>query len=409
MVGNPPYGFHQIHENYLKPYFREHLISSHGSYENYILFYEKSLKLLKKAGLHGFIIPVTWLTIPSAESLRKYILDNFNIKEICWLPVFVFENAKVNTLISIVKNVKINNTINIKIYDKLGFRSPPIENRFHQQSLFIEDSYTINIFIKEYDSLLIKKIKQSSLELKELAKPCSGYNPYEVGKGIKPSGGTHTKQTVKDKPYNSNNKISKEWKPEIIGRNLDRYHLEFNNRWIKYGPWLAAQRDPNNFVGKRILVQEITGGKEKRIVASYWEDELYYSRDVIPIKTDKEIIHPFYLLGIINSLLITWYHHKKSPKAKKGLFPKVLVSDLNKLPIYNIKIENNEEKEQHDKMISLVNQMLESQKEYHSAKTDTDKKVWKKKIDLLDRQIDNLVYELYELTPEEIKIVEESV
>jgi len=52
--------------------------------------------------------------------------------------------------------------------------------------------------------------------------------------------------------------------------------------------------------------------------------------------------------------------------------------------------------------------MLQAQNEYHLLKTEAYKKVWQKKIDLLDKQIDNLVYELYEITGEEIKIVEES-
>jgi len=103
VIGNPPYGFHQIHENFVKPYFKKKFVSSSGSFEHYFLFYEKSLKLLKRNGLHGFIVPVTWLTIPSAQSLRKMILDNYWIKEICWLPELVFENAQVNTLVSIIQ------------------------------------------------------------------------------------------------------------------------------------------------------------------------------------------------------------------------------------------------------------------------------------------------------------------
>ncbi len=59
-------------------------------------------------------------------------------------------------------------------------------------------------------------------------------------------------------------------------------------------------------------------------------------------------------------------------------------------------------------MVSLVEQMLEAQKEAHSdkLKTETDKKLAKQRIDIIDKQIDTLVYELYDLTEEEIKIVE---
>lgn len=196
---------------------------------------------------------------------------------------------------------------------------------------------------------------------------------------------------------------------EIGGSNIKRYYISLpSDRWVLYGDWLAAHRDPSNFLGKRILVQEITGGKNKRIVAEYYSDELYYSRDVIPIKIDEKIVNPYYLLAVINSKLISWYHKKRNPKANKGLFPKVLVSDLKKLPI--AKIENSQEKKDiHDKLVSLVNQMQEVQNKLHSAKSESDKKIYQQKADILDKQIDALVYTLYELTDEEIKIIEETL
>ena len=153
--------------------------------------------------------------------------------------------------------------------------------------------------------------------------------PNSTGKGQDPKGGLQTAITVKTKPYHSERKLGNEWKPEIVGRDLDRYSVTVTGkRWIKYGAWLSAARDLNNFVGQRILIQEITGGKDRRIIAGFHDGELYHSRDVIPVKIENDFPHSNYLLGIINSKLITWYHHRKNPKAQKGLFPKVLVSDL---------------------------------------------------------------------------------
>jgi type I restriction-modification system DNA methylase subunit/predicted type IV restriction endonuclease len=248
VIGNPPYGFHQIHENYVKPYFKKTLLASSGSFEHYFLFYEKSLKLLKNKGLHGFIVPVTWLTIPSAHALRNFILDHYWIKEICWLPELVFENAQVNTLISIIQSSDEKKEVTIKIYDSLGFQTPPKEERKQKQSNFIELDYYIAIFEAKQDNKIIEKIRNASKPLQEIARPCSGYNPYEVGKGMAPDGGLQTKETVSTKPYHSKEKFGDDWKPEIIGRNLDRYFVNVTgDRWIKYGPWLAAQRDSDNF------------------------------------------------------------------------------------------------------------------------------------------------------------------
>lgn len=407
VIGNPPYGFHQIHENFVKPYFKKKFVSSSGSFEHYFLFYEKSLKLLKRNGLHGFIVPVTWLTIPSAQSLRKMILDNYWIKEICWLPELVFENAQVNTLVSIIQYSSNNKNVAIKIYDTLGFQNPAKRERNSKQSNFINSDYYIAIFEGSQDSKVIQKINSLSIPLKDIAKPCSGYNPYEVGKGQAPKGGPQTIETVKTKPYHSEENIGDEWRPKIIGRNLDRYHVNVTQkRWIKYGPWLAAPRDPENFKGKRILVQEITGGKKKRIVAAYYENELYYSRDVIPVKIANKFPHPFYLLSIINSLFISWYHLKRNPKAQKGLSPKVLVSDLKKLPIPNPVINSIEFKTQHDHMVLLVTKIMDLKKQMYDAKLPHIKTTIQRQIESTDKQIDQLVYKLYKLTDEEIKIVE---
>ena len=405
VIGNPPYGFHQIHSDSIKPYFKEKYLASKGSFEHYFLFYEASLRLVRKNGLHGYIVPVTWLTIPSAKSLREYILKNYSINEICWLPELVFKNAQVNTLISIIGNHPSRNVI-INIYETLGFNHPPIKKRKINQDFFVKLDNYIAIFDDPADLKIIEKMQICSTVLMNSAKPRSGYNPYEVGKGQSPRGGLQTKWDVENKPYHSSEKHDEKWKPEIIGRNLKRYSIEKQrNRWIKYGPWLAAQRDNNNFLGKRILVQEITGGKQKRIIAAFCDEELYHSRDVIPILFDESELSPFFALGIINSKLMTWYHHKRNPKAKKGLFPKVLVKDLKNIPICDIEdsdaIEVLEVKVKI--MINLVEKISTNISHPH------EKQTIQRQIDALDKQIDDLVYKLYGLTDEEIRIVEETL
>jgi hypothetical protein len=409
VIGNPPYGFHQIHNDQVKSYFKSHLVASQGSFEHYFLFYEASLKLLKSGGMHGFIVPVTWLTIPSAHSLRKVILEKFSIREIAWLPELVFSNAQVNTLVSIIARVPLNK-VHVKIYDSLGFQKNPREEFTTDQGRFIKAGHVIGIFETESDGDLLDKIARGAISLDKLARPCSGYNPYEVGKGERPGGGPHDKETIETKPYHSTRKEGKLWKPEIVGRDLGRYTVTISgNRWIKYGPWLAAPRDPENFTGNRILVQEITGGKAKRIIAGYYEGELYHSRDVIPVKCGGSSISPFCLLGIVNSRLITWYHHKRSPKSQKALFPKVLVSDIAKLPIRPIDFSDKSDKAKHDKIVTLVERMMDLHDRLAGAKAPDDKTKLQRQIDATDREIDRLVYNLYGLTEEEVGIVEDGL
>ena len=390
VIGNPPYGVRQIHTAATKEYFKTHYAAAQGSFENYFLFYEAALNMLNVGGIQAFIAPVTWLTIPSAKSLRKLILLGYAISEITWLSEAAFENASVNTLISFIQKRKSDKTI-VNVFDKLAsFPMWPDVRRDMLQGTFVDNDYYISIFSSAADTDILKKIKESSMQLGDIATPCSGYNPYEVGAGIAPKGGPHTKQTVKNKPYHANRKLGSEWSPEIVGRDLNRYYVRITGtRWVKYGPWLAAARDKNNFNGDRILVQEITGGLDKRIVAAFYNRALYHSRDIIPIKLSKTQYASLYLLALINSKLISWVHSKCNPKAQKGLFPKILVSDLKQIPVYPA---SDVEQTQIVKNVQLV---IAAKKKDPNADTSA-----------LERQIDDMVYALYNLTPEEIAIVE---
>jgi hypothetical protein len=70
---------------------------------------------------------------------------------------------------------------------------------------------------------------------------------------------------------------------------------------------------------------------------------------------------------------------------------------------------NPAEKAQHDKLVALVDNMLEPQKKHHETRMDRDKELYERQIRIVDKQIDRLVYDLYGLTEEEIGIVEEGV
>ena len=67
---------------------------------------------------------------------------------------------------------------------------------------------------------------------------------------------------------------------------------------------------------------------------------------------------------------------------------------------------NPTEKAQHDKLVALVENMLEQQKKHHDARMEQDKELYERQIKLVDAQIDRLVYDLYGLTEEEVKVVE---
>jgi len=107
-----------------------------------------------------------------------------------------------------------------------------------------------------------------------------------------------------------------------------------------------------------------------------------------------------YLLGLLNSKLFQWRFRLTSSNNNVG------TNELESMPFCKINFDDLADKAQHTRMVSLVEQMLAAKPQLARAQSDKDKDFYTNRCDGLDRQIDALVYDLYALTPAEIKIVE---
>jgi len=136
------------------------------------------------------------------------------------------------------------------------------------------------------------------------------------------------------------------------------------------------------------LIREITN---PQIIACLLEDEFINDPQLINIicKTNTRFKLEF-LWAILNSKLATFYHFNASPKATKGAFPKILVNDVNNFPFPKVVSEEIE-----SEITKFVNMILEIKKTDNTIDTTR-----------FESEIDKLVYKLYDLTDEEIKIVE---
>ena len=82
----------------------------------------------------------------------------------------------------------------------------------------------------------------------------------------------------------------------------------------------------------------------------------------------------------------------------------IAINDANTKRLH--RFSNPVEKAQHEKLVALVEYMLERHKKHHEAKMDQDKELYERQMKIVDAQIDRLVYDLYGLTEEEMKVVE---
>ena len=114
-----------------------------------------------------------------------------------------------------------------------------------------------------------------------------------------------------------------------------------------------------------------------------------------------------FVLAVLNSPLLTYFLKETGTMLRGGYF-RMKTAYLKPFPMRDIDFTKPKEKAHHDRMVELVETMLKLHKDLHAAKTDHEKSLIQRQIDATDKQIDQLVYELYDLTDEEIRIVEEA-
>lgn len=406
VIGNPPWvDIKGLDPKLVKYYFRRYK-TTENRINLYAIFIEKSLSILNKNSNFSFIIPNSLLMKSSYLKLRKVILNEFHIGSIVRLPDNVFYGVKAESMI-IVINKELIKLTKIIIYDKdqhIKLVSEENCKKFYtiNTEYWKNNKFTFNIFISLKQNRLLNKIeKNKNINLVKLCDFSLGLTPYDKYKG-------HTKEQITNKVFHSNYKKDETYQKLLKGADIKRYYLIWNsNKWIKYGKWLGAPREERFFKNERIIIRQIISGEPPRIYASYSEEELYNTQIAFTLlKKDNVTYSIKYFIAIINSKLINFFHTYKYLDVSKKLFKKILIENCKQFPIRKIDFSNPSEKRIHDTLVSLVDQMLETQKLYHSAKLGRDKKLYKQKIDIIDNKIDKLVYKLYGLSKEEIEIIE---
>lgn len=403
IICHPPSYFSEFMIQITKPYFKQRYEYFKDFKNSYLLFYEKSLKLLKKNGILGFAVPEDWLANP--ESFK--LLDKHWIKDVYKLSTLQKKIDDIRNFITIIKK-NISGETNVYVVKNLNF-SKPFKTHHFKTINYLNINYFFGYFEKFLESDLNKKISLNSSPLANFATCYSGYNAYEKGKGLSLEGTEQTKETIKIRPYHSDKKLNEQWKTEIVGRDITRYCLKFTGmRWIKYGTWLAAPRDPEIFTGDRILVHERISIIDGRIESTVCSNEVFHGRDILAIKPNNDSSNIYYLLGILNSKLFNWYYLVNFSTQSDEAFPKLLIANLNSSPIKNITGDSSREKSLNQELISLVKRILELNQKKLEVTSERESITIDKLINNIDKQIDEVIYILYNLTKSEVDIVENS-
>ncbi|HEY8690334.1 MAG TPA: TaqI-like C-terminal specificity domain-containing protein [Chitinophagaceae bacterium] len=391
VIGNPPYG--AILSKDTEIYLRQKYSVANYQLDTYNLFIERGLKLLRTNGLLGYIIPSAWVASAYDNKFRRYIAEESSIKNFVVSNKQTFKDATVETCILILENTAPTKRFIVERWDLEQTENYNIELK----QINAANNYVFPVYANKSNTLVVDKIKKVKTKLNDIADVVWGAKIYENGKGTPPQKGDESKT----KKFHSPQKTKTTHRPLIGGSEINRYQLNWKNGYVNYGKWLAAPRNPHWFEGERIVVREVTS--KGIIQATYLNGDYVFSNSVDGIKMKSATINIRFLLGLINSKLISFYHLNTSPNAFKGTFPKMLLQDLRELPIPIISSNN---KSLHDEIVQLAETMLQLNKEKQQATTPDKLDQLKTRIQYTDDKINKLVYQLYGLSEEEIGIVE---
>ena len=367
VIGNPPYGV-KTTDKYKEFYQRNYKATS----DIYTIFIELGLNLNVKNGFTGFIIPVSWLTGDNFISTRNLFIGKGKITIAINLPYNVFEEAYVDTGIYVFENAK------EEYYSSSVFEFNPkskIEKGFSQNLDFSiinsqewQNEKKLKIVLNTQISTLNKKVYNKGITL---------YSISTSGRGI-----------LADSSDIFKNSFEEETKLLFEGK-LNRYVMDEPSSYVIYGDNLKEKpKNDSIFTGERILVRRIIS-RQFRIMATKTDVDFVSKKDLYVFKITDDKFNLNYILSLLNSSLVSFLKTQGSTSAKKDDFTQLTLSDVRELCIPQIS-----ETDQAP-FIEIVDEILNLKKADPAADTVA-----------LEAEIDKMVYELYELTEEEIAIVE---
>ncbi len=446
VIGNPPY-VKGVFTELDKSFFKKEFKTAQYQLDLYILFMEKGVSILKKGGMIGFITPNSWLKNMMMSDCRLFLLQNTSLKQISPNLPKVFIDASVDSLVFVAqKSQDKNNNVQILEIDNERF----VEKHSIKQDDFLKnDKYVFAVEVSKDFGVILKKMNTDSVPLSLYFEITRGINPYDIYRG-------QLKETIESKAYHADFKKDKTFVPELRGKHVNRYVYDWDEKhYISYGSWLAAPRDPKYFTGERIIFREILG---KNFECTFIDESFKIDRSLYiakPSDESKSVLKTKYVLALLASKLLALCFRYSSNEFD-DLFPKIRLAEFKNLPLKNIPIK------QQTPFIEKVDAMLTNSKELLKLKDNFTKhllkrfpkievkrtieawhestwKVFEKEIEkqkfvllpkektewqsffereqtkvqaiqhilkITDAQIDAMVYVLYGLTKEEIKIIE---
>jgi TaqI-like C-terminal specificity domain/Eco57I restriction-modification methylase/N-6 DNA Methylase len=394
VVGNPPYLYSAAHED--PDYFTTHYRLGQYQTDYYVYFMEKALRLCRKGGLNSFIVSDAWLNSQYFSKLRNYVLTNHRLAGLAVFSYPVFKEATLENSIYLLEKAASPSPFPVVL-----FASP--RSFSHINTLSPIDCVKRNLVDPRQSQTaarILEKVEHTSIALGTLVRINRGIHAYRTdGYGKSKFGrGPQTDRDKAERSYHATRPLNKTYLPELRGKQVYRFFHSKPDEYLSYGDWLAEPRTPEFFNRPKIAVRKVLG---KKLSGTYLHTSFAIDQSLYIMISEKDDIGLLKtILGILLSTVGAWYIRTKHA-IYDTLYPWYTKDQLSVFPLppsFSTK---------QDRMVSLVDSMLSLSTQLTTVKSAAQKDAIQRQIDATDAEIDRLVYELYSLTDDEIKLVEE--
>lgn len=381
VIANPPYI--QLSKKGISTESREYLITRYGTTSGRLntfgYFILQGLSLGTEKGLLTYIIPNTLLSQEYYQYIRKQILEKTDIKEIVNYDQMLFETAVVENITLFLQKTKKTTENKVKVSIQTADKIKTLKMISQQNFL----STYKNTFDIKGDSLTTKLDNLSnSLPLKEVC---------DINQAIALKG--NRKASITLEPI-----IDKENYKLLDGRNIHKYTINWTGEYIDYdlNKIHSCKNKEIFFTKEKLFFRRVSSN----LVFAYDNKQYFALNTLVVVNLKKEFDNKIslkYLLSLLNSKLLNYYYFHKFKSTKK------VFSEIQARSVGLIKIVLPSE-EQEKNLISLVEEVLR----LTSTKGYLNNEELKLSVIKYENQINQIVYKLYGLTDDEIKIVENS-
>jgi hypothetical protein len=394
VIGNPPYGADSGEESLA--YLRQKYEAAGREADTYALFMEQSVKLSRPGGYVSMIVPTGWYSGARFPALRRFIACKTDPTIFVNLPYDVFADAWVDTTVYAATKRKVPTAWPRKEKQLVSLKTFPKRQKIQSSSEFDKDMQIAEFaewFADGSDTFLTYADFRATSLMRRLEKNGVPFSTYaDIQRGVTPF-------TLTEKPTHKTSL------PAFEGT-VRRYLLdEGPDRYVRFDDTLAEPKPVRYFQGPRLLIRELIS-RQFQIQATKAIKDFVTNKSMqsaLPLAGGPD---SNFLLGCFNSRLLSWFFLQKSNIAQRDDFPKIVLKETRSLPFPKIDLKKPADKSRHDKLVALVDKMLVLTPKLRAATSDAEKATLQNAVTATDQQIDQMVYELYGLTPEEIKLVE---